>query len=190
MTQPKQKHSGYERDEHDFYIEPAWCTELLCQYVTFEGAIHDPACGRGTIPDELKRQGYLATGCDIVNRGWPETDPSPGWDYLRDSTDDWHSNICCNPPYRLTEGVVRHALKYTRGKIAMLLRLDFLASQKRHKLFTKHPPSLVLVLSRRPSMPPGWRDVPATGGMNDYCWIVWGQGPGEWTMPPRIEWAL
>jgi hypothetical protein len=54
----------------------------------------------------------------------------------------------------------------------------WLASQARYQLFTDHPPQAVLHLCQRPSMPPG--DLIAamgkrafSGGMTDYCWIVW-----------------
>ena len=181
-TAPKAKHSGYERDEHDWYVEPAWCTELLCKHMEFDGPIHDPACGRGTIPEALAAAGYQSSGRDIVDRGWPALPPR---DFLADKADCL--NIVTNPPYKLAEAFARHALKHTRHKIAILVRLDFLASQRRHKLFTEHPPSLVLVLSRRPSMPPGWQDAPAKGGMHDFSWIVWNQD--EFGLLTAMEWA-
>ena len=185
MTTPKTKHSGYERDEHDWYLEPAWCTEMLCRHVTFKGSIHDPACGIGTILNVLKHEGYVVTGCDIVDREWQYMYPPR--DYLLVSTHT-HDNIVTNSPYSLAEAFARHAIKHTRGKIALLTRLDFLASQKRYPLFTEHPPSLVLVLSQRPSMPPGWRDVEAKDGMNDYCWIVW-EGNNHGMVVTDLEWA-
>ena len=30
---PKSKHSGYARAPLDYYVEPAWCTELLADQV-------------------------------------------------------------------------------------------------------------------------------------------------------------
>ena len=70
MASPKQKTFGYERDEHDWYVEPAFCTELLCKHVTFDGVVHDPACGQGNILTSLECHSYEVSGCDIVDRDW------------------------------------------------------------------------------------------------------------------------
>lgn len=180
----KSKAAGRERDDYDWYIEPDWCVELLIQKVSFDGPIHDPACGSGTIPQVLKDHGWAATGSDIVDRGY-------GYrctDFLAEEI--LYDNIVTNPPYRQAAAFVKRALQVCRGKVAMIVRLDFLAAQRRNRsLFTPYPPVLVIVLSRRPSMPPGWLpEVEAKGGQHDYCWIVWDrQEPFAQT---RVAWAM
>ena len=181
---PKKKASGYQRDPHDWYVEPAWTVELLADRVRFQGGIHDPCCGKGTIPQVFRQRGQGASGNDIMYRGWGRMDTE--LDFREDHRE--YFNVVSNPPYGLAETFVWHYLDRVTGKIAIITRLDFLASQGRNPLFTRRPPALVLILSRRPSMPPGWQgQVKGEGGQHDYCWIVWGQDyPGV----PQIEWAM
>lgn len=97
--------------------------------------------------------------------------------------------ILTNPPYKialefvekalleasLTEDVnvhgriPRHEKGVPQGVVAMLLRLPWLASQKRAAFLRKNTPS-VYVLSRRPSFTGQGTDA------TDYAWMVWGPG--------------
>ncbi len=97
------------------------------------------------------------------------------------------TDVVSNPPFSLAEAFIRRAFELEARKVAILVRLDFLGAQKRHRLFTEFfRPAFVLVLSRRPSMPPGDSDIEAKGGMNDYCWIVWdAQRPDT---PTEVRW--
>lgn len=188
-TNPKQKHSGYVRDPHDWYVEPPFCTELLLDRVQFE-KVWDPACGRGTIVETCHTRGIEAIGTDIVDR--IHADSPLSVDFLSPTLApplDW-TDIITNPPYRHAEAFVRRAFELDARRIAVLVRLDFLASQRRQVLFREYQPILVLVLSRRPSMPPGQallNGTKPTSGQHDYCWIIWGPWLRE---PTTIEWAL
>lgn len=155
----------------DWYVEPPDCVASLFDAQSFSGAIYDPACGGGTIPRVARERGYKADGSDLVFRGFGRG----GVDFLSDGTP--RENIVTNPPYRLAEEFARHALKVTQGSVALVTRISFLNGQRRAvSLYDRHPPALVLVLSARPSMPPGGTDIPAKGGTADYVWIVWDQG--------------
>lgn len=101
-----------------------------------------------------------------------------------------YRDIVTNPPYSLAEAFIRRAHELKARKIAVLVRLDFLASQKRHKLFTEdHPPQDILVLSRRPSMPPGpiTPDTKRNGGQHDFMWVVW-DSLKSWR-PCQVQWV-
>lgn len=157
-----------ERWPRDWYVEPSWTVHALFDRVRFVGLIHDPACGGGTIPRVARERGFIATGSDLVDRGFGQG----GIDFLNDH--ERRSNIVCNPPYKLAEQFVRHALDVTEFKVAVIVPLNFAAGQGRwHSLFLPHPPAREVVLSRRPSMPPGGTDIPAKNGTTDYCWLVW-----------------
>jgi hypothetical protein len=172
-----------ERWPADWYIEPAWAVEKLFQAVPFEGAIHDPCAGSGRIPSVAKSFGYTVTAADLHDRGYPGTIVK---DYFKDRIR--YDNIVSNPPYKLGEEFIHHALEFTRHKIAVIMRLPFLASQGRYnRLYKTHPPSEVLVLSKRPSMPPGGTDIPAKGGTDEYAFLVWDQG---YVGPTILKWAL
>lgn len=159
------------RNDDDWYVEPPACVQSLFQLSIFMGAIHDPCCGQGTIPTVAREHGYLATGSDLRDRGFGRS----GVDFFADWTP--RENIVSNPPYKLGEQFVHHALAVAAHKVAIVMRLSFLAGQKRlASLFRIHRPCAVIVLSTRPSMPPGGTDIPAKGGTADYCWLVWSRG--------------
>lgn len=159
--------SEYVRDENDWYVEPEWCVTSLRTRVDFNGLVHDPCCGMGTIPKIMR-----GTGADLIDRGF-------GYP-VRDFFDDprVYDNIVTNPPYGIAEKVIEKALASARHKVAALVQTKFLASQKRHSLFMMRETERVLIFSRRPSMPPGdmlmkhGEDIRG-GGSIDYCWVVW-----------------
>lgn len=170
-----------ERWDSDYYVEPAECVHRLFDTVQFDGVIHDPCAGSGTIPKVAAAHGYDVTCSDLVDRGF-----CPGGvDFLTDET--MRDNIVSNPPYRLAEAMFAHACRHVRGKVAFIVRLPFLAGQKRKaNLFAHYRPSLVVILSKRPSMPPGGTDVPAKGGTSDYGWLVFSRA---YFGPTIMEWA-
>lgn len=163
------------RNDHDWYVEPASCVHQLFDAVQFEGTIHDPCCGKGTIPNVASERGYHASGSDIVDRGYRGKggfDWDGAYNFFYDPT--MRDNIVSNPPYKLAEEMFAHACRHAALKVAFVLRISFLAGQKRRdRLFKQYRPSEVIVLSQRPSMPPGGTGVPAKGGTADYVWLVW-----------------
>src|SRR5271166_3019585 len=161
----------YPRKQNDLYIDEPWCSERLFEKVIFQGPIHDPACGTGNIVKAAHAAGYgLSTANDLVDRGFRAkvyTNEPFEQDYLKDTKT--YFNIVTNPPYNLDDEFIEHALRYTKYKVAVLVRLAFLAGQARYKkLYSKTPPTTVLVFSKRPSMPPP--GVPVGGGKTDFCW--------------------
>lgn len=172
--------TDHERHANDWYVDPAWCTKLLLNAVQFDRKIWDPCCGGGTIPKEARRLGYDAHGSDLVARGYGESH----CDFFRSRGP--FDNLVFNPPYKLAEEFIAYANHIATGKVAALVNLKFLASQGRRKrLFDPHPPLAVLILSRRPSMPPGGAGIEAKGGTADYCWIVWERG---YVGPTNTRW--
>jgi hypothetical protein len=146
-------------------------------------------CGLGTIVDVALRRGIEASGADIVDRACGRFSVC---DFLADAR--CQPNIISNPPYRFAALLVSHALKHLRegGKVAILVPVGFLASVGRFPLFARRETDELIILSRRPSMPPGdllSREGEACrgSGSTDYCWAIWqrGRGPG----PVRVQWA-
>lgn len=171
----------YQRNANDFYIEPRWCIEALIKAVPFRGGIHDPACGTGKIPITFMAKGFFASGSDLIDRGFG----SSGINFLKDI--HAYENVVTNPPYNLSEEFIINSLAHTKRRTAILARIAFLASQKRHALFTECPPEKVVILSRRPSIPPGGHGIIPQGGKTDFCWIVWNRGH---VGPSEICWVL
>lgn len=174
VSQALYRHStgGYEREISDWYVEPAWCWDVLFDLVDMSGTVLDPSCGGGTGLEWCRARGVHAIGSDIVDRGAGACVA----DFLAPDYPWTADNVICNPPYKLTVDFAHKALAVTRRRVALLVPLPFLCSQRRYPLFRDTPVSHVIVLSKRPSMPPGGRGIRASGGKEDFCWIVWTLG--------------
>jgi hypothetical protein len=151
------RRSGYPREDKDFYVEPRWVVHRLLDVETFEGFIHDPCCGTGTIPSVCMERGLVATGSDIADRGFGE---------VRDlfSLTELVDNMISNVPYGIAEECARHMIKLVRRKLALILPMTFWESRRRDQFFQKYPPIRWFPCSDRPSMPPGRMD-----GERDRC---------------------
>ncbi len=194
MTRRKRS-VGPRQDRHpyDWYVEPAWAVEALFRHVPFTGTVGDPCCGLGTIPAVARALGFETVAADLHDRG------CPGLVAIADFLIDAEAfagidNLIFNPPYsyrpRIAESFVRRALEIAERKVAALVPVKWLCTGIRHALFVRHPPSEVLILSDRPSMPPGDKiETLGTrafkGGTIDYCWIVW---EARSTGPTMVRW--
>lgn len=169
----------WERDEHDWYVEPSECSKALFDLEAFEGPVWDPACGIGRIVEQAQAAGLKAVGSDIVRRSPFCLRTS---DFLDRSYEPDFRDIVTNPPFRSAEAFVREALAITPngGKVAVLLPLVWISgfSTKRDWL-PKSPLKTVFPISPRPSMPPG-RVIEAGirpgNGTKDFAWLVWEVG--------------
>lgn len=185
--------TDYARAADDWYVEPRWCVEQLADAVDFgTDVILDPCCGGGTIPEAFRGRGFATIASDKADRGYG---PAMQGDFLTDVDPGPFGNrlsIVMNPPFKMAEAFVRHALSMIDHRLAILQQLPFLASAGRYRLFTEFPPTEVLILSRRPSMPPGhliaeMGDKAFRGGTTDFCWIVWTK-PHD--CETRVRWLL
>lgn len=176
------KASDYARAADDWYVEPRWCVEQLADAVDFAGhSVWDPCAGGGTIPTALRDRGIPTFASDIVTRGDVELDG------IHDATTEcapiWlptgaRVSVVTNPPFKHAETIARRMFALADHRVCILQQLSFLASAARHRLFSEFQPSDVLILSKRPSMPPGhliaeMGDKAFRGGTTDFCWIVW-----------------
>jgi hypothetical protein len=184
------KRSQYPRAANDFYCEPRWAVGQLFDAEEFVGAVHDMACGIGTIPSVCLSRGMQATGSDIVNRGFGTVQ-----DFFADTTA--RDNLVSNVPYKHAEPFLRHGLAHARYKVALILPISFLESQCRDDLYERFPPARVWIFSSRPSMPPGvmdgerdrWGAViqpEGRGGMTPFAWFVWEIGYRGVTIMKRL----
>jgi hypothetical protein len=169
----------WERDPHDWYVEPSECSAALFSMEYFEGVVWDPACGLGRIVAQARLAGLDAVGTDLVRRSSLCAD---SFDFLKRSFEPEFCNIVMNPPFSLAEEFVREALRITPtgGKVAAILPLVWVSgfSSKRDWL-PNSPLKTLYPISPRPSMPPG--KVVASGikpgnGTKDFAWLVWQNG--------------
>jgi hypothetical protein len=197
-----------ERHPWDWYVDESWCTEALVETLGFDAfmgqLIHDPCCGRGTIPQVFHTFGFEVSGGDVEDRRGAYGFHVDAWPFaIRDfylsppQRSDRPTSIAFNPPYSTQDGcvvtalssmMVSRALRVATHKVCALVPSKWLHSDERYRLFKRKMPSDVLHLMERPSMPPGHL-IPALGdeafgnGKADYSWVVFDNravtAPGE-----------
>lgn len=170
------------RERDDFYPTPPEGTEALLKVEKFDGPIWEPACGAGDMSRVLERAGYQVVSTDLVDRGHGESRV----DFLMEYTAR-APNIVTNPPFKLGEQFARHAVGLATGKVAFLVRIQFLEGLTRRQLFAQSPLKRVWVFSWRLPISRGEvkPEAERTGSMATYAWFVWERG---YTGAPTIGW--
>lgn len=166
--------SRQNRSKTDAYFTPAECTEAFINYgdIPSDGSlILEPACGDGAMSKILEKK-FKVFSSDIVDFGY-----GMNINFLDDSQFIPYPNafdgIITNPPYKDAEKFIKKSL-ILAPYVAMFLRLSFLEGKNRGKgIFKTHPPSRVLVCSKRPTLHPADIDRPRNGGFIAYAWYIW-----------------
>lgn len=173
LATPVNAHS-WQREKHEHYVEPHWCSERLFQEEQFKDSVWDPCCGFGRIPDAADRAGLIAIGTDIVNRGW--RGQKTMIDFLQ-ARAPLSENIVGNPPFNIAGKFIRHAVEMPGvEKVAMVFPTARLNAAHWIKGM---PLARVWLMTPRPSMPPGHSIASgekASGGKVDFCWLVFTKG--------------
>lgn len=213
-----------KRQPLDWYAEKGWEWNQIVRAIGVEAeladgvSIWDPCAGFGHCGSQLAEWGFAGRIflSDVVeNVAYDDFVVRPTFfsaDFLETREPPVQPvSIWFNPPYSYVPGIaeacIRHALGLATHRVVALMPNKWLAPGKdvkrwsnRSRLFRKdHPPQLVLHFSERPSMPPGDRihlmgNRAYSGGMVDYCAIVWDvrqpTAPGDtrtiW-LPPLAE---
>ncbi len=208
LIQPENKDAHlWARHPEDYYTEPEWCSERLFATEHFEGTIVDPSCGSGRIVlaarahrEKAAKIGdqriTKALGYDIVKRSKicnEETEDFLTSDYETD-------NIVSNPPFGLCGKsnkksknkvdfeYVKRALATAEKKVALLLPLSWMTGADKGHWLAHSPLAKVLVLTPRPSMPPGpviEAGIEPGGGEDDFAWFIWDH---KHKGPPTLGW--
>jgi hypothetical protein len=168
----------WQREEHEHYVEPEWCSRRLFEVEKFEGGILDPACGFGRVVRAARTAGHHAVGSDIEQR-------AEGFMYALDflTSDFPHeilmpgvgecANVVSNPPFNLFRQFAECALAWAPRKVAMIWLVRTLPAAR---WLQDTPLAKILYLTPRPSMPPGHvitaGEKPG-GGKQDFCWLIW-----------------
>jgi hypothetical protein len=173
----------WRRDPNDFYIEPFWCGERLFAVEKFDGPIWDPAAGIGRIINAALKAGHATSATDLIAR--PKTIwPIKKLDFLKTRKIARGENIVCNPPFKIADAFVKHALKLGAAKIAMLMPAGWIHGDERSRWLEKTPLRCIYFLAPRPSMPPGrviLAGIAPGNGTTNFAWFVWERGyRGPW----------
>ena len=173
----------------DLYETPPEAVHALLAVETFNGTIWEPACGPGSIVSTLRAAGHRVHATDLVDYGL--ADSESGVDFLMQwQAPGFHiAAIITNPPFRLAGQFAAHALTLGVPKVAMLLRLAFLESERRSAILDAGLLARVHVFRNRLPMMhrAGW-DGPQASSAMAFAWFVWElrhRGPTEIS---RISW--
>lgn len=179
------------RPDDDHYPTPPEATRALLSVESFGAGIWEPCAGSGEMSAVLRMAGYAVASTTLHSGNddpfFPEYRVTGGVDFLKESLLR-HQCIVTNPPYRIAEQIIRHALSLRPQRIAMLLNIKFLGGKARRVgLFSEAPPARVWVFSDRISMyPAGW-DGPRATSTETMAWFVW-DAPYR-RVPPTIGWV-
>ena len=156
------------RQKDDWYPTPPEATRSLLSVEQFTPFIWEPAAGDGSLAKELERDDYGVIAQDLNDYGYCDA----GIDFLM-SVERECDSLVTNPPYRLAEQFILHALGRGVKKHAWLLRLSFLEGAKRfERLYDHNPPARVHVFSKRLTLWRGDQEVSGSG-TTAYGWFVW-----------------
>lgn len=178
-------HSLTEREDNDFYATEPKALELLLDIEEFDPFVWECACSKGHLSEVLKKRGYIVKSTDLIDRGYGEG----GIDFLQ--TQEQHNgDIITNPPYKCAQQFVEHALDIIPNgqRVAMFLKLTFLESNTRRKMFERYPPEFIYVSSSRLQCAKGgeFEAYKQSGGTAvAYGWFIWRKG---FTGEPRVRW--
>lgn len=163
-------HSIEEREENDYYASPPEAAEWLEKIEKLDEFISEPACGEGHLAKVLDKN-HRISPCDIIDRGYGSV-----VDFF--SIEKFTGDVVTNPPYKMGQEFVEHALKIIPegNKVCMLLRTLFVEGQKRGKFFKENPPARIWVSSKRLTCAKNGEFDKYQSGAVSYSWFIWEKG--------------
>ena len=166
-------HVKEERQTEDYYATNPKAAEILLQEETFNKDIWECCCGEGHLSKVFEIYGYNVKSSDLINRGYGDV-----FDFLSTENKEWEGDIITNPPYSLAKDFILKALQIIPqgNKVAMFLKLTFLESQSRKKMFTDIPPKTLYVSSSRIQCAKNGDFDLYPSSATAYGWYVWEKG--------------
>jgi len=165
-----QRVSGYARQPKDHYVTPGWVTRALVPHMSkYSARIWEPACGSGKMVSALRSKGFMVvkfTDIDTASNFllWDEAAPPI-------------NVIVTNPPYKLAQQFIEHALRLMepcQGSVAMLLRADYDHAKCRAHLFRDCPAfAKKLVLTKRIVWFVEADGKPKASPSFNHSWFLW-----------------
>ncbi len=162
------------RSKHDHYETPRYTLMSLLAHHQIKYPVLEPCAGYGSIANILKSNGEVVTN-DIDS----DMPCDYNFDYLNGAFSNEFETILTNPPFNVALEIIEKALcdVIDCGSVIMLLRLNFMGSQKRKSFWIFSPLKHVYVLSNRPCF------VNRKSDSTEYAWFVFQRGyTGEATI--------
>jgi hypothetical protein len=171
----------------DFYATPACAVRALLAVEQIPQIVWEPACGDGAIVQVLRDAGRDVIASDLVDRGCP--DAESGVDFLLETEPPEPARaIVTNPPFKLAEPFVAHAIELV-PEVHMLLRLAFLEGKRwRSKGFAGHLARVWVFGPRLPFMHRGdFAGKKTDSSAIPFAWFVFRRDSGR-RNPPLVGW--
>jgi hypothetical protein len=181
-------HASLSERRNDLYETPPVAVHALLRVETLPDVIWEPACGPGSIVKVLRSAGYRVFASDLVNYGCPDSDS--GVDFLMERSLPYGVEaVVTNPPFKLGDEFVSRALALGIRKVAMLLRIQFIESERRSSILDSGSLARVYPFANRLPMMhrAGWDGPKATSAMS-FAWFVWQAEHRGPTVLRRISW--
>ena len=172
------------RESLDDFPTPPWATRALLEHVIGANqntlSCLEPACGAGHMARPLSEYFSYVEARDISSYTFGKIE-----DFLSSKPQEKWDWIITNPPFRLAENFIKHALKKINVGAAFLVRTTFIESVGRYnRLFIENPPSIFAQFVERVPMVKGRLDRTASTATG-YCWLIWYK---ENELPPNLVW--
>jgi hypothetical protein len=192
-----QRHLLAERGD-DLYVTPPPAVEALLRVEKIPKQVWECACGpeSGNIVNVLRAHGHDVYASDLVDYGNPSHHYRIDFLMERKPPSGYGECICTNPPFKLVEQFVAHAIDLC-PLVIMLLRVAFIEAGSgptkkaalRRRVLDENPPARIHVFRRRLPMMhrQGWQGRKANSGMA-FAWFVWDRGHTGPTVIDRISW--
>ena len=166
-------HGKSKREENDYYATEPIAAKLLLEVEPQLNNIWECACGEGHLAKVFDSFGKLSKATDLIDRGYGSVE-----NFLLNNEPYKNGDIVTNPPFKYAQKFVELALsKVDDGRyVCMFLRLLFLESQSRRKLFEKQPPKTVYVFSKRVNCAKNGDFITYDSSAVAYAWFVWEKG--------------
>jgi hypothetical protein len=172
----------------DLYETPAVAVHALMRVEELPHYLWEPAAGRGAIVNILRATGHEVLASDLIDYGDPTHFTRR--DFLMEyALPNKCEAIITNPPFKLADEFVRHALCSGVSRVYMLLRLAFYESERRSDILEDCGLARIHCFSKRLPMMhrAGWKGRKANSGMA-FAWFVWDRKYKGPTMIDRISW--
>jgi hypothetical protein len=161
---------------NDHYDTPVYTTRSLLKVHDIRYPVLEPCAGNSMIANMLNDGDVVTNDINEMCRG------DYVYDYLTNDSlkEIGFRTIITNPPFNIAQENIEKSLEdvIVGGEVIMLLRLNFLGSQKRKTFWDSAPIKHIYVLSKRPSF--------TKDGKTDsieYMWAVFERGyTGKATM--------
>lgn len=184
-----------KRDGNDFYATDPYALKIALplleelEILNKKNQIIEPSCGNGHLSEVLRQNGYKVDSYDKIQRSYPCIVK----DFLKFTRQDFkydyeNKTILTNPPFKFAYEFVEHCMYLlNEGEYGVFfLKVQFLETPKRKKLFEKYPPKYVIVNSERVCCAMNGefskyfnKDSKTgryMGGTQMYCWYVFQKG--------------